>query len=205
MISLYQNLLELYLDRKTVSQKFLPAIGLFGLIASFHSIIIGYSRQIFALWTKWLFTGHAIKSSFKNKNTHWALLVGGIIGIIAVISGTTNELIILSALGAVVMYIISMICLFILRKKEPDMERPFKAPFYPVFPFIALLLSVICLIAIVYYNLWLSLLFFGIMIIGAILFKIFYKGKEDRNRLPLILLNFKYGISQHDTKYAICF
>ena len=28
-----------------------------------------------------------------------------------------------------------------LRRNEPEMERPFKAPFYPVFPFIALLVS----------------------------------------------------------------
>ena len=57
------------------------------------------------------------------------------------------------------------------------MERPFKAPFYPWFPFIALLLSVVCLVAIVYYNLRLSLLFFSIIVVGAILFKLFYKVK----------------------------
>ena len=73
------------------------------------------------------------------------MIVGGLIGILAILSGTTDKLIILSALGAVVMYIISMICLFMLRKKDPSMERPFKAPFYPVFPFIALLLSMVCL------------------------------------------------------------
>ena len=79
------------------------------------------------------------------------------------------------------MYIISMICLFILRKKDPAMERPFKAPFYPYFPFIALLLSVICLVAIIYYNIFLSLIFFGVMIAGAILFKLFYKEKKDES------------------------
>lgn len=105
------------------------------------------------------------------------MIAGGLIGVLAILSGTADKLIILSALGAVVMYIISMICLFILRKKEPSMERPFKAPFYPVFPFIALLLSLVCLIAMIYYNLKLSLLFFGVMIIGVILFKLFYNEK----------------------------
>jgi ethanolamine permease len=170
---------ELVFGSENSFTKLFAGIGLFGLIASFHSIIIGYSRQIFALGRSGYLPAVLSKVHSRSKTPHWALLAGGIIGIIAVSSGTTNELIILSALGAVVMYIISMICLFILRKKEPDMERPFKAPFYPVFPFIALLLSVICLVAIIYYNLQLSLLFFGIMIIGAILFKIFYKEKFE--------------------------
>ena len=161
--------------------KVFTAIGLFGLIASFHSIIIGYSRQIFALSRSGYLPPVLSKVHSKTKTPNWALITGGVIGILAILSGTTDKLIILSALGAVVMYIISMICLFMLRKNEPQMERPFKAPFYPVFPFIALLLSAICLVAIVYYNLRLSLLFFGIIIIGAILFKLFYKERRERS------------------------
>ncbi len=40
-----------------------------------------------------------------------------------------------------------MVSLFVLRKKEPQLERPFVAPLYPVFPGIALGLSVIFLAA----------------------------------------------------------
>jgi ethanolamine permease len=111
----------------------------------------------------------------KLKTPHWALFAGGLVGIIAIVSGSTDKLIILSVLGAVVMYIVSMISLFVLRKNQPDMERPFKVPFYPLFPFVALLLSIICLLAIVYYNLILSLVFFATMAVAAILFKLFYK------------------------------
>lgn len=161
--------------------KIFTAIGLFGLIASFHSIIIGYSRQIFALSRSGYLPVVLSKIHSKTKTPNLALIVGGGIGILAILSGTTDKLIILSALGAVVMYIVSMVCLFMLRKNEPQMERPFKAPFYPVFPFTALLLSAVCLVAIVYYNLQLSLLFFGIMIIGAILFKLFYKGRIEES------------------------
>ena len=157
--------------------KLFAGIGLFGLVASFHSIIIGYSRQLFALARSGYLPEVLSKVHPKTKTPNWAMIAGGLIGVLAILSGTTDKLIILSALGAVVMYIISMICLFILRKKEPSMERPFKAPFYPVFPFIALLLSLVCLIAMIYYNLKLSLLFFGVMIIGVILFKLFYNEK----------------------------
>ncbi len=155
------------LGKENSLTKVFASIGLFGLIASFHSIILGYSRQIFALarggyLPKVLSTIHP-----KFQTPHIALIVGGLVGIASILMGNTQQLIILSALGAIVMYIISMISLFILRKKEPELERPFKAPFYPYFPLIALILSVICLVSIVYYNIELSAFFFillGILI-----------------------------------------
>ena len=79
-------------------------------------------------------------------------IAGGAIGIIALCIGSTDKVIILSALGAVVMYIISMISLLVLRKKEPAMHRPFKVPLYPWFPIIALILSAICMFAIIWYK-----------------------------------------------------
>nr|MBP6688105.1 amino acid permease [Lacibacter sp.] len=109
---------------------------------------------------------------------HRALIVGGLIGIIAIISGKTNELIIFSVLGAIVMYIISMVSLFVLRKKEPMLERPFKAPFYPYFPIIALLLATVCLVAIVYYNPLLSVIFFASLMLLIILFVTLGKHKQ---------------------------
>lgn len=147
--------------------KLFAGIGLFGLIASFHSIILGYSRQLFALARGGYLPRGLARIHPRFHTPHVALIVGGIIGIIAVCSGTTQQLIVLSALGAVVMYVMSMVSLFVLRRKEPDLERPFRAPFYPVFPAIALVLSVICLVAIIVYNFWLSVLFF--VLLGAVM------------------------------------
>ncbi|AEE48493.1 ethanolamine permease [Haliscomenobacter hydrossis] len=147
--------------------KLFAGIGLFGLIASFHSIILGYSRQLFALARGGYLPRGLARIHPRFHTPHVALIVGGIVGIIAVCSGTTQQLIVLSALGAVVMYVMSMVSLFVLRRKEPDLERPFRAPFYPIFPAIALFLSVICLLAIVVYNFWLSVLFF--VLLGAVM------------------------------------
>lgn len=150
--------------------KLFAGIGLFGLVASFHSIILGYSRQLFALARGGYLPRGLAQIHPRFHTPHIALLVGGIIGIIAVCSGTTQQLIILSALGAVVMYVLSMVSLFVLRNKEPNLERPFKAPFYPTFPAIALVLSLLCLIAIVVYNFWLSVLFFGLLCLLLLIF-----------------------------------
>ena len=86
-------------------------------------------------------------------------------GFVAILTGTTSQIIILSVLGAVIMYGISMLSLIVLRKKEPNLERPFKAPFYPLFPIIAFVLSMVCMVSIVYYNQNLGMIFFGGMLI----------------------------------------
>lgn len=151
--------------------KIFTSIGLFGLVASFHSIIMGYSRQIFSLARKNYLPSSLAALHPRFQTPHRALFVGGAIGILAILSGKTAELIIFSALGAVVMYIVSMVSLFVLRRKEPLMERPFKAPFYPYFPALALVLSVICLLSIVWYNVFLSVLFFGGLVAAVLLFK----------------------------------
>lgn len=160
--------------------KVFASIGLFGLIASFHSIIMGYSRQIFSLARERYLPSFLAEIHPRFQTPYWSLIVGGFIGIIAILSGKTDKLIIFSVHGAVVMYIISMISLFILRKKEPELERPFKAPFYPYFPIIALVFSVVCLVAIMYYNWELSILFFVALGVLIILFKFFKKDKTHK-------------------------
>jgi ethanolamine permease len=138
-------------------------IGLFGLIASFHGIIISYSRQLYAMARAGFLPAILGVVNARFRTPHVALIVGGLIGIIALCSGTTDKVIVLSALGAVVMYIISMISLLVLRVRQPGLERPFKVPLYPWFPLVALVLGVVCLVAIVWYNWWLSVVFFGVL------------------------------------------
>lgn len=161
-------------------------IGLFGLIASFNGIIISYSRQLFALARSGYLPTFLSAVSPKRKAPHWALIVGGILGVIALYLGKTDQLVVLSVLGAVVMYVISMISLFILRRKEPDLERPYKAPLYPWFPAIALGLSVLSFFAIVYYNPLLSLLFFAGMGLSLGIFFAMGKHKAATGDIPVI-------------------
>ena len=149
--------------------KMFAGIGLFGLIASFHSLIIGYSRQIFALSRSGLLPSILSSVNKKFQTPHWALIAGMVVGLISLFTGTTDKVIIISALGAVVMYCISMLSLF--KLKTQTTHKPFyKTPFYPWFPAIALLLSVVSLIAIVWYNFTLSFLFFAGLAIAFLLY-----------------------------------
>jgi ethanolamine permease len=78
----------------------------------------------------------------------------------------------MSVMGALVMYIISMASLLKLRQSEPLLERPYKAPFFPVFPLIALVCGIVCLFAVVYFNAMLSLLFVGLMAVAYAYFRL---------------------------------
>lgn len=126
-------------------------IGLFGVIASLHGIIIGYSRQTFALAREGYLPKFLSRLNRKGVPV-WGLIIPGIIGVICAGSATfANALIILAVFGAVVTYCISMVSLFVLRKKEPNLERPFKV-MYPIIPGIALALGMVCLFSVVKYS-----------------------------------------------------
>jgi ethanolamine permease len=158
--------------------KVFAGIGLFGLIASFHGTILAYSRQVFAMARSGYLPRFLAAVSPRFKTPHWAIMVGTFIGIIALYLCKTDQIIIISALGALVMYIMSMISLFVLRVKEPKLERPFTAPWYPVFPAVALLITVISAFAILYYNPMLGLVFLIGMVAAVALFMLMGKHKE---------------------------
>ncbi|MFP8965749.1 ethanolamine permease [Pokkaliibacter sp. CJK22405] len=153
-------------------------IGLFGLVASFHGIILGYSRQFFALARAgYLPPGLAKLSRFQTP--HRAIIAGGIVGIAAIYSdgvinlqgmSLTAAMITMAVFGAIVMYIMSMLSLFKLRKSEPELERVYRAPGFPVVPGIALVLSVLCLIAMTWFNLLIAGIFVLFMIAGYLWF-----------------------------------
>jgi ethanolamine permease len=109
-----------------------------------------------------------------------AILAGGVIGIAAIFSDSlitingmplTASIVTMSVFGAIVMYITSMAALFRLRRTEPELERPFKAPGFPVVPAFALAVSVLCLVAMVYYNFELAVIFAVMMLAGYVWFR----------------------------------
>lgn len=157
--------------------KIFASIGLFGLVASFHGTILAYSRQVFAMARSGYLPRFLATVNKKFNTPHWAVIVGGLVGCIALFTGTTDQIIIISVMGAVVMYMMSMISLFILRVKEPHLERPFSAPLYPVFPAIALVITIICMVAIIYYNFLLSMVFFAGLAVVLIIFLLMGKHK----------------------------
>lgn len=143
--------LEAIYGTGNILAKLISFIGMFGLIASMHGIIIGYSRQVFSM-SRAGYLPKFLSAVNKNGAPVPAIILPTLIGLIFVATGATSTIIVISCFGAVVLYIVSMVSLFILRKREPNMHRPFKVS-YPIVPGIALLTAVIFLFAIAAANL----------------------------------------------------
>ena len=153
----------------------LIGIGLFGLVASFHGLILASGRATFEfgkIGNAPRFLGR-IHSGFQTPAN--ALIFNSIIGIIILCTGKTDEIIIISVFGALTLYAFSMLSVIKLRRSEPDLKRPFRVPFYPVTPVIALVLTIVCIISLSVYNGHLAIYYFGILLFFFLLFKIFKK------------------------------
>lgn len=125
--------------------KFMSFIGLFGLIASLHGIIIGYSRQTFAM-SRAGYLPEFLSVVNKKGTPINAIVLPSLIGMIFVLTGATSTIIVISCFGAIALYLISLTSLFILRQKAPNMERPYKVV-YPLVPAIAFVIAVVFLVA----------------------------------------------------------
>jgi ethanolamine permease len=123
-------------------------LGLFGLIASLHGIIMGATRQVYALAREGLLPAFLARVHPRFGAPSRAVLVPWAVGTLAVFTRRTDDLITASVLGAVVVYLLSMASLFRLRRAAPEMERPFRAPGYPWVPGVAVALSAIALLAV---------------------------------------------------------
>ena len=157
----------------------LITIGLMGLVASFHGIILAAGRATFEFgrvqYIPKIFGN--VHSRFKTPAN--ALIVNMVFGIVALITGKTGDIIILAVFAALTLYVISMVAVIALRRKDPALPRPFKTPLYPYFPVIALLIATVSLIALTTLNLKLSLIYYGILGLSYILFYFFAKQIPD--------------------------
>jgi ethanolamine permease len=153
----------------------ITTVGLFGLVASFHGLMLAAGRSTYEFCKAGY--GPALLGRLHNrfKTPANALIVNMFIGIAALVSGKTGEVITIAVFGALTIYIISMMSLLRLRKSHPEMDRPFRVPFYPLFPVIALIISSLSLIAVAVYNIKLAGLYLTLLLTAFVIYKIVRK------------------------------
>jgi len=155
----------------------LITVGLFGLVASFHGIILAAGRSTFEFGRVGYIPKSLGKVHPKTLTPANALVVNMLIGIVALLTGKTGEIITIACFGALTLYIVSMFSFFALRKNEPDLARPFKVPLYPFFPACALIIASLALVAMTIYNLKLALIY-GLIMLAAYLWFLFTEKKN---------------------------
>ena len=102
-------------------------IGLAGLIASFFSIIYAYSRQTFAL-SRAGYLPRVLSLTNGRKAPALALIVPGLIGFLLSLTGQGAMLLNMAVFGAAVSYVLMMVSHIVLRRREPEMPRPYRTP-----------------------------------------------------------------------------
>jgi ethanolamine permease len=125
-------------------------IALFGLIASYHGMLFGVSRQAFALGRagylpRFLGEVHAVR-----RTPVPALAVSTLIASGFVVGGcwykhAIDVAVLVSTLTALVWYILAMVCLWVLRRREAELFKTYNAPLYHSLPIVVVLLSVFSL------------------------------------------------------------
>ena len=138
-------------------------LGLLGLLASFHGIVLGCSRQVFALARDGVLPAALAQVHATRRTPVPAIMLSCSLGIVATLSGKTDALITMSVLGALVLYGTSMFSALKLRRTEPDLERPFVAPLHPVLPVVAIVLSCVAFASVAWSAPWVCAAFVGVM------------------------------------------
>jgi ethanolamine permease len=118
------------------STSLLGLVAVAGLVASFHTIIFAYGRNIFSL-SRAGYYPHPLSVTHGTRHTpHLALILGAIIGWIAAYiiyeagTGSTvgGALLNMAVFGAVISYFLQCVSFVLLRRKLPNIERPYRSP-----------------------------------------------------------------------------
>lgn len=133
-------------------KRILAVVGLLGFVASFNGIVLVAGRALLDMGRVGFLSRALGKTHPRFHTPVRALVLNMAIGVTAIFCFDTGGLITMSALGAVTLYVISMLSLFALRRKEPDLPRPFRVPLYPVTPAVALSLAVLAAGTMLYSN-----------------------------------------------------
>jgi ethanolamine permease len=121
-------------------------IAIFGLIASFHGMVYGASRQAFSLGRAGYLPAFLGQVHATRRTPVPALLICSLITAGFVIASywfkeAIDVAVLVSTLTALIWYILAMVCLFVLRRREPQLFHRYQTPLARVLPVTVIVLS----------------------------------------------------------------
>ncbi len=106
-----------------------------------NGLILAGARVYYTMAHDGLFFKQADKLN-KNAVPEWALWIQCAMACALCLSGKYGDLLDMVSFIVVIFYVLTIFGIFILRKKRPDAERPYKAFGYPVLPVIYILMGI---------------------------------------------------------------
>lgn len=117
--------------------------GMCGIVTSWNSFLLGGSRAMYSMAESYMIPKFFAKLHPKHKTPVNALILIGVLTMIAPFAGRKMLVWISDAgnFGCCFAYCMVALSFMILRKKEPDMPRPYKVPCYKFFGTMAVIMS----------------------------------------------------------------
>ena len=120
--------------------------ALISIFGSCNGCVLAFPRNYYAMAKDGLFFKAFATIHPKYKTPVPALIASAVVSILLIFTGTFSQLTTMVVFAAWIFYILTIGSLFILRKKYPDMVRPYKAWGYPVLPIIVVMASTFILV-----------------------------------------------------------
>lgn len=143
-----------------------------------NGLILAGARVYYTMAGDGLFFAKAGRLN-KNSVPGWALWAQCTVACLLCLSGKYGDLLDMISFVAVFFYALTVLGIFILRKKQPGLERPYKAWGYPVLPIIYIALAMIFCVALIIqkptYAIWGGV----IVLLGIPLYYIAVSRKAD--------------------------
>jgi APA family basic amino acid/polyamine antiporter len=154
-------------DRVAVaaSQQFLGSAGTYVMAVLIMVSTFGCNNGLILAGARVYYTMANDRLFFKKTGTlnkhavpEYALWIQCLVACILCLSGKYGDLLTMISFVVVIFYALTIIGIFILRRKRPNAERPYKAYGYPVLPILYILLAIAFCVALVFasptYSLW---------------------------------------------------
>lgn len=154
------------------SQQIVTVLALLSLIGILNATMMGTPRILFALGRDGLFTRKAEEVN-KGGTPSFALILTALCAVVLTVVGTFELLLAIGQFLIVVIMILLVIALFVLRRREPDAPRPFRAWGYPFTPLLMLIFAVLLFAGYCVSNPFPSAIAAGALVISYPVFRLF--------------------------------
>jgi APA family basic amino acid/polyamine antiporter len=157
-------------------------MAIFIMISTFgcnHGLIMAGPRVYYAMANDGLFFRKVAKIN-KNGVPGFAIAVQGIWSVLLCMSGTYGNLLDYVIFAVLIFFTLTILAIFVLRVKRPDIPRPYKAFGYPVIPAIYIMTTVTIMVILLIYKPLYTFPGLGIVLLGIPVFYLWKKYNKNR-------------------------
>ncbi|TAL64977.1 MAG: amino acid permease [Bacteroidetes bacterium] len=159
-------------------------MAIFIMVSTFgcnHGLIMAGPRVYYAMAKDGLFF-RKVAGINKNGVPGFAIIVQGIWSVLLCMSGTYGNLLDYVIFAVLIFFTLTILAIFVLRVKRPDIPRPYKAFGYPVIPAIYILTTISIMVILLIYKPNYTFPGLGIVILGIPVFFLWKRNNKNQEK-----------------------